>query len=138
MAGAFHGVRKVTGMLRLHQGGRLQRTVTKAETKTCPLCAALNYKQNTQCRVCGWRGGFENDAAVTDYHWQRLTERYEEVRLEHLVADRAPGIGEFGLSHKTTLWQRVLAAYAAGCQTLRARWQADRVPPRPNTVLPPK
>ena len=114
-----------------------RNTVSKAETKTCPLCATLNYYENRQCLTCGWSGAFGNDPVVTDYHWQRLTERYEEVRLEHLVFSGAREIGELGVARKLTLRQRIRAVWVAVCVALQSRRTKKSPVSLPNSAVPP-
>jgi hypothetical protein len=114
---AFNG--KVTEMVRIqYRGSSGRQIVSKEETKICPLCATLNYRRNMECFACGWRGAFGSDKATTDFQWQRLTERYEEVRLEHLTAHRGAVIGDFGVARTASLWRRFCTACASGWQML--------------------
>lgn len=108
-------------MVWMSLGGAARRTVSKAEVKTCPLCSTLNFYRNAECHACGWRGAFEQDAAAIDFHWQRLIERYEEVRLEHLLPRRMREIGDFGLTRKTSLAERLRAAWTRMHHILPAR-----------------
>ena len=105
-------------------GGASRRAVTKQETKVCPLCGALNHQRNGECFSCGWHGQFEEDQAAIDYRWQRLVERHEEVRLEHLVARGSKSIGDFGVVRKTYPWQRLCAACARRWRAFLARRNA--------------
>lgn len=98
-------------------GDARSRAVTRQETKVCPLCGGLNYLANAECRTCGWHGAFEQDAAAVDYHWQRLTERHEEVRLEHLTPCAVRVVGELGVVRRASVWRR----FAAAC---RSQWEA--------------
>ena len=138
MRGAFRSRRKVTAMAWNQHGSATRRTVSKAETKNCPLCNTLNFHRNVECLACGWRGAFDRDAAVIDFHWQRLTERYEEVRLENLLPKKTRRIGEFGIARKPSLMQQIREVWAQSCRALQARRPARPIAPGPNSVLPPK
>lgn len=111
-------------MGRFDRSGRARRAISKQETKTCPLCGTLNYEHNAECFTCGWHGGFEQDAAAKDYQWQCLVERFEEVRLEHLVARGAQVVSEFGVVRKSSRWQRWTTAWARCWQGFLVRRNA--------------
>ena len=106
------------------RGGNTSRIITKQETKACPLCGALNHQRNRECFTCSWQGAFEQDSAAVDYHWHRLVERHEEVRLEHLVAQGSKVLGDFGVVRKTPSWHRFRTACVRRWRTFLARRSA--------------
>ena len=114
-------------MVWMSLGGAARRTVSKAEVKNCPLCGTLNFYRNAECLACGWRGAFEQNVAAIDFHWQRLIERYEEVRLEHVLPRRMREIGDFGITRKTSLSQRLRAAWDWMHRALPARKSAPGI-----------
>lgn len=125
--------------MRLFEGdGAKRRLVTKAQTKVCPLCGALNFHTNTACLACSWHGGFERDAPAIDYQWQRLAERFEEVRLEHVTPGRTREIGHFGVARKASPWRRLHEAIAAAVQRFRDARPARPEPSGRSSAPPPK
>jgi hypothetical protein len=129
---------RVTDMGWLYSQNALRSTVRKSETKTCPLCGGLNYYKNVECLACGWRGAFEINQSAIDFHWQQIVERYEEVRIEHLVPCRAREIGDFGIPRRQGRWQRLRLAFHQVLQVLNERLHADSQPSHSNPLLPPK
>lgn len=83
--------------------------VSPADVKLCDLCGTLNYKANSECFTCGWKGSFCRDAAALEIAWLRLSTEFESVRLEHVMARRTAVLGHFGQARQETRWQRYLA-----------------------------
>lgn len=61
--------------------------------KSCPVCSALNAKQNHHCFVCGWSGRFDEDAEAIERGLTDLIDRCPEI-AEILIEghSRRPGI----------------------------------------------
>ncbi|MBX7133387.1 MAG: hypothetical protein K1X67_12000 [Fimbriimonadaceae bacterium] len=47
--------------------------------KSCPVCTALNSKQNHQCFVCGWSGRFDDDPESIERGLSDLIDRCPEI-----------------------------------------------------------
>ena len=101
---------------------KVPNKVSKETVKLCALCGTLNYRDNTECWTCRWGGEFSRDEHTIALAWQRLEMRYEEVRMEHLTAQKMRTLGDFGAPRPRSRWQTL----AEGCRTWWANFQAQR------------
>lgn len=47
--------------------------------KSCPVCSAVNAKQNAECFVCGWSGRFDEDQESIERGLSDLIDRCPEI-----------------------------------------------------------
>ncbi len=57
----------------------LRRRPISAAYKICPLCDALNLKQNCTCYVCSWSGEFDHGQAMVNLRLQAVLESFPEL-----------------------------------------------------------
>lgn len=61
--------------------------------KVCPLCEALNVKENTECFVCRWSGEFDTGPAYVGARLQEVFDRCPElgtmIQVEGMVVSDA-------------------------------------------------
>lgn len=72
--------------------------------KRCPLCGAVNARQNDECFLCAWSGQFEYDIEAVEEGLEELLERCPEL-AELLIEPAKPIdrlVGFFG-----NLWHRL-------------------------------
>lgn len=48
--------------------------------KSCPLCGALNVRQNSECFCCGWSGEFDSDERLLQLRVAELALVRPELR----------------------------------------------------------
>lgn len=127
-----------------HTSDRSSFLISKETVKICTLCGTLNHADNAECWACCWRGEFGRDERIVALAWQRLESRYEEVRMEHLTAQKRHLLGDFGAPRPRSRWQVLTdgcRTWWQGIQTQRnlrqARRQAglrSRAPSRPDQL----
>ncbi len=82
------------------------KTVTPDDVKVCALCDTLNYQENGECFLCGWRGAFRREPMTVEMAWLRLQDQFEGVRREHVTARQEVTVGELGVVEKTGRWHQ--------------------------------
>ncbi len=96
--------------------------LTQEAVKLCTLCGTLNHRNNAECWTCRWHGEFSRDERMIALAWQRLVSRYEEVRLEHVTAQKTRTPGDFGAPCPRSRWQTL----ADGCRVWWHNFQTQR------------
>lgn len=56
-----------------------ERRLSTRNLKCCPLCNAINARQNGSCFVCSWQGMFVNDANVIERGLLELLDKCPEL-----------------------------------------------------------
>jgi hypothetical protein len=59
-----------------------RRRFAQSNLKRCPLCSALNARDNGSCFVCGWFGAFDHDPFRIEESLVRLIYQSPELKLE--------------------------------------------------------
>lgn len=62
-----------------------RRRFAAENLKRCPLCGAVNSKQNDVCFLCAWSGQFEHEIEAVEEGLEELLERCPE--LAELLVD---------------------------------------------------
>lgn len=57
----------------------LSRKLATGNLKLCPLCSAVNSRQNGECFVCRWSGEFDHDPIHIEMGVHELIERCPEL-----------------------------------------------------------
>lgn len=57
----------------------LSRRLATGNLKLCPLCGAINSRQNGECFVCRWSGEFDHDPVHIELGVHELIERCPEL-----------------------------------------------------------
>jgi hypothetical protein len=63
---------------------------TPGEFKVCPLCGALNVKENDSCCECSWQGKFETGAEAVQVRMWQMVDTSPELQLLLLKELRTP------------------------------------------------
>lgn len=58
---------------------RIRRQLATDNLKRCPLCGAVNARQNAECFVCRWQGEFSHEPADIEDGLEDLVERCPEL-----------------------------------------------------------
>lgn len=66
---ASHGIGRFEG----------QRRFAAENLKRCPLCGAVNARQNKECFLCSWSGKFEYELEAVEEGLEELLERCPEL-----------------------------------------------------------
>lgn len=82
-----------------------RRKFAAENLKRCPLCGAVNAKQNAECFLCAWHGEFEYELESVEEGLEELLERCPELAelLVELPECRRP-IRDFFVN----LWRRLI------------------------------
>lgn len=56
-----------------------QRRFAPENLKRCPLCGAVNAKQNIECFLCSWSGQFDYEIQAVEEGLEELLERCPEL-----------------------------------------------------------
>jgi hypothetical protein len=52
-----------------------------SEFKVCPLCQALNVKENKACCTCGWKGKFSTESHTVQLRMWEMVNKSDELQI---------------------------------------------------------
>lgn len=66
-----------------------------ANLKRCPLCGAVNARQNFECFACSWHGAFDRDPHTVEEGLSQLIERCPELASTTNLPSKKPTLWDW-------------------------------------------